>query len=144
MTTIASPVEHAEEHHGDHHPSDAVYWKVGLFLAVLTAIEVWTYWWPESLGAITPVSLIFMMVIKFAVVAGFFMHLKFDKPILRNFFVAGILIAVAVYIAALGAMLYFNDSGVAEFNDPPITREVPPPVTSPPPPQPPGATPHHA
>lgn len=139
MTAVAHPTEHVDDDHADH-PDDAQYWKIGLFLAVLTAVEVWTFWWPESLGKITPISLIIMMIIKFAVVAGFFMHLKFDKPILRNFFGAGLILAVGVYIAALGAMVFFTDSGNPEFDDPPIEREIPPPVTSPPPPQPPGAT----
>jgi hypothetical protein len=50
-----------------------------------------------------------MMVAKFAIVAGYFMHLKFDSPMFTKFFVAGLVLAVAVYMATLTAFQYFGD-----------------------------------
>jgi cytochrome c oxidase subunit 4 len=123
--TVVEDAQHADSHH--EHPSNALYWKVGLFLAVLTALEVSTYWWPE--GALTATALIIMMVIKFAVVALYFMHLKFDSKMLRNVFLAGIVLAIGVYIATLSSMVFWTDSGTTEFIDPPRAKPVPPPPT---------------
>ena len=38
-----------------------------------------------------------MMIIKFATVAGYFMHLKYDNPIFRRVFIFGLILAVIVY-----------------------------------------------
>lgn len=123
--------------HEEHH-SDLIYWKVFGLLFVLTALEVSTEWWPEEWHKVTAVLLIVMMVIKFAVVGLYFMHLKSDAVILKRVFVAGVILAVSVYVAALGAMVFFNDSGTAVqgvtgFNDPPREKPLPPPATDPPP-----------
>ena len=99
--------------HGDDHPSDLIYWKVFFALVALTALEVSTYWWPEDWHRVTAVLLIVMMVIKFATVALYFMHLKNDAPLLRRVFFAGLALAVGVYVAALGAMVYFSNSGTS-------------------------------
>lgn len=130
MSAVTTDV-HAHEDHG--HPSDATYWKVALFLAVVTGLEVSTYWWPKSASKFAAVSLIIMMVVKFVTVAGYFMHLKFDAKILRRLFLTGILVAGSVYIATLTAFLFWEDSGVTTYNDPPRAKPLPPPPTEPPP-----------
>ncbi len=131
MTAIAEPTEALVEHdHSDHnHPTDATYWKVGGILALLTGLEVSTYWWPKAWHKGTAVLLIIMMVIKFATVAMYFMHLKFDSKVLRRVFVAGLLLAVGVYLAALGSFTFFHDSGVPAFSNPPRSKPAPPPTT---------------
>jgi hypothetical protein len=48
------------------------------------------------------------------VVVGYFMHLKFDNPIVRRLFVMGIVLAVAVYV------IYLLTMGV--FIEPPSSR----------------------
>ena len=84
------------------HPGEAVYIKVALILAVLTGIEVvLSYVQVGGSQVATNGSLLLLAVIKFAMVAAFFMHLKFDNPILRRLFLAGLITAVAVYIAYL-------------------------------------------
>lgn len=123
--------------HADH-PSDLLYWKVFGVLFVLTGLEVSTYWWPESWHKVTATLLIIMMVIKFATVALYFMHLKTDAPVLKRLFMAGAILAVGVYLAALGSMLFFHDSGTAVldgagFDDAPRHKPLPPPPTDPPP-----------
>ena len=133
MTAVA---EHAEEAHDAHegvhgHPTDITYWKVGLFLAILTALEISTYWWEE--GALTAAALLIMMTIKFVTVAMYFMHLKFDAKVLRNVFFAGIVLAMGVYIAALSALVFWTDSGTEDFRDPPRAKPLPPPPTEAPP-----------
>ncbi len=87
--------------HDDSHPTEKQYWVVFVVLAVLTAVEVaWSYMGLEGVALVAP--LIIMMVVKFLLVAGVFMHLYFDTKILHGrlfwwTFVAAIILAVAVY-----------------------------------------------
>jgi cytochrome c oxidase subunit IV len=53
-----------------------------------------------------------MMVVKFAMVAGWFMHLRFDSNLFTRMFVSGIVLAVTVYVAALAAFEFFSSDGV--------------------------------
>jgi len=101
-------VEHAEHIDEEHdHPSDKKYVIIALWLALITAAEVVTFYVEDELGsALVPILLV-MMVVKFAVVAAYFMHLKFDSNLLTRVFVAGIVLAVAVYIAAMTTFHYF-------------------------------------
>ncbi len=88
-----------EAHEGPVHPSDKQYVMIGLILGVLTLIEVGLYY--VDIGTFNNTSLILLAVAKFAIVAMFFMHLRFDRPILRRLFVTGIILAIAVYMAYL-------------------------------------------
>jgi cytochrome c oxidase subunit IV len=45
--------------------------------------------------------LLVLMACKFAIVVGYFMHLRFDSPLLRRLFVGGLITAVTVYTIAL-------------------------------------------
>jgi caa(3)-type oxidase subunit IV len=131
-TEQAAHADHSAHPDGGHdHPADRTYWMVGLFLAVLTALEVSTIWWKE--GAVTTAALLVMMVIKFAVVGGFFMHLKFDSKVLRRIFMGGIVMALGVYFGALGSLTFFENSGNNRLIDPPRSKPLPPPPTDPPP-----------
>lgn len=101
--------------HHEHHPSDAQYWKVGATLAVITLLEVSTYFitddpYSHDLAPLLIGSLIVMMVAKFAAIGAYFMHLRFDNKLFRNVFVAGLVLAVAVYIAVFAVFEYWDDS----------------------------------
>lgn len=102
---------HEETVHGASHahPGDRTYVGVAIVLAVITAAEVASFYLEDSLGALLVPALIVMMVAKFAIVAMFFMHLRFDSPLFRRLFVAGIVTAVAVYIAALTMFEFWSD-----------------------------------
>jgi len=78
-----------------HHPSDLTYVGIAAGLAVLTAIEVGLYYLKASTE--TAVTLLALMAVKFSIVVGFFMHLRFDSPVLRRVFVGGLILAVTVY-----------------------------------------------
>ena len=82
-----------------HHPSDRTYILVALALGVLTAIEVGLYYLKASTE--TALTLLVLMALKFAVVVGFFMHLRFDSPVLRRLFVGGLCLAVTIYVIIL-------------------------------------------
>jgi cytochrome c oxidase subunit IV len=121
-----SPV-HPGEHH-DHGPSDRQYFNIFFVLVVLTALEVSTEWWNEWFGEATrPFAvalLLFLMVVKFFLVASYFMHLKWDPSLLKRTFYFGMVVAIIVYIVALSAMNFWTNSGSNQFDDPP---PVPPP-----------------
>jgi cytochrome c oxidase subunit 4 len=122
-----SPVNPGEHH--SHGPTDGQYFKIFFILVALTALEVSTYWWDDIFNADTkkiavPV-LIALMVIKFFLVALYFMHLKFDSPLLKRTFYAGMVIAIIVYVIMLSVMNFWSDSGTTEFNNPPIDPPAP-------------------
>jgi cytochrome c oxidase subunit IV len=85
-----------------HHPSEGQYVVIAGILAVLTGIEVTlSYLKIGGSQGITNGALLVLAAIKFAMVAMFFMHLRFDKPVVRRLFVTGLVLAVLVYIAYL-------------------------------------------
>lgn len=112
----AAPTAHEETVHGagHEHPSDWLYIKVAIFLAVLTAIEVALFYVEDDLGSATVPILLVLMVVKFAVVAGWFMHLRFDSRLFTRLFVGGLVLAVGVYLAALVSMQFFGDDTTSE------------------------------
>ncbi len=94
----------ADEHHeeGHAHPSDWAYVKIAIVLAAITALEVFTYF--ETVldwGVALVPSLIFMMIVKFYLVATWFMHLRFDSKLFGRMFTAGLVLAVGVYLVTL-------------------------------------------
>lgn len=99
MTSTHGPA--VTEHHAEHaHPGPRRYIEIAVALAVLTAIEIALsyidigYW-------LTVAGLGVLMVIKFALVAMFFMHLRFDNRLFTIMFVGGLVLAVIVFIAVL-------------------------------------------
>ena len=94
--TAGAPAAH-DEH--DSHPSDALYIKIALILAVLTAIEVATYY--VDFGRLFLPTLMLLMTVKFFIVVLFFMHLRFDAKLFGRLFYAGLAMALGVYVVAL-------------------------------------------
>ncbi len=84
------------------HPSDLQYVYVAIGLAVLTGLEIFVS--ELSQNGATRALLIAMGGVKFAIVAAFFMHLKFDNRVLRIFLIGGIALAIPLYIVVLAAM----------------------------------------
>lgn len=115
--TEATPPDIGELEEHDHesvwegeHVSDWTYVKVALLLALLTALEVLTYF--ESVidfGVILMPMLLVLMAIKFYLIAAYFMHLKYDQSALRGFFAIGLVLAVGVYVVTLLAFEFFGD-----------------------------------
>lgn len=101
----------AADHDGDHgHVGDNLYIRIAIILGVITALEVS---WPFLVddGPILLFPLLAMMIIKFVMIASFFMHLKFDSKVLTRVFYAGLLLAVGVYVVTLMTFRLF-ESGV--------------------------------
>lgn len=105
-----------EAAHEAHHPEPRDYVRVAIVLAVLTAFEVGLYYMEVGAGEnvprwIFPVALLFLSAIKFFMVVAYFMHLRYEKPLLSRFFSVGGVLAVGLYLitlAALGAVSVFG------------------------------------
>jgi cytochrome c oxidase subunit IV len=84
-------------------PQPKTYWIIALVLAALTAVEI-TIPSVDALDPITLPALLGLGAIKFMIVVGFFMHLKFDKPLYRNLFFIGVLGAIIIFMVVLAVM----------------------------------------
>ncbi len=100
--TDTNAMAHAGEAHDDSHPTDLFYLKIAGILAFFTALEVGTYFIEDTAPRwFIFASLSVLMVIKFAMVAAYFMHLKYDTKWFRYVFGAGLVLALGVYFIFL-------------------------------------------
>jgi cytochrome c oxidase subunit 4 len=95
--TAADAVEHDD--HAGHHPTPAEYVRIALILALLTALEVSTYYFDFGRAGIP--LLIILMVIKFVMVASFFMHLRYDTRLFGRVMYTGLGFAIVLYTLTL-------------------------------------------
>lgn len=86
--------EHAE------HPSWKFYVMIGLILTIITAAEVAVFYIPALRGVLVPILLV-LSTGKFALVVMFYMHLRFDSPILSGVFVFPLSLAILVVVALI-------------------------------------------
>jgi cytochrome c oxidase subunit 4 len=99
---------HADEFGAEHQhgATDGQYILIALILSVITAAEVTlTY---VDVGPLFLPALLIMMAAKFLTVVSYFMHLKFDHKIFSFLFYTGLLLALGVYVAALGTFHFFG------------------------------------
>lgn len=90
---------------GTHHgPTAKLYVKVAAWLAVITAVEVLLSYMTLP-PLVLVISLLAASVVKFVVVVGYFMHLKFDAPKLRMPLMTGLLLALTIYAIVLINMI---------------------------------------
>lgn len=101
MTNVSETHEDTHEHG----MTDAGYIKIAIILALITGLEVSTYY--VDFGPLFMPSLIIMMVVKFVMVVSYFMHLKFDSKIFSFLFYVGLGLAIFVYVTALATFKFF-------------------------------------
>ncbi|MEX0949154.1 MAG: cytochrome C oxidase subunit IV family protein [Acidimicrobiia bacterium] len=90
------------------HPSPVQYVLIAVILCVVTALEIAvSYTEGDIPDSLIVVLLLGMAVLKFALVAAWFMHLRTDLPIFRRFFVLGIVAAIILYLIALATLNVF-------------------------------------
>ncbi|MSQ21729.1 MAG: cytochrome C oxidase subunit IV [Dehalococcoidia bacterium] len=82
------------------HPTPARYTAIALILAVITVVEVAIVYTKFLQPVLIPLLLV-LSATKFAMVAMFFMHLRFDNRLFSVMFVGGLLLALAVIIALM-------------------------------------------
>ena len=88
------------------HPTPLTYFKVAMMLAAITAAEVGIFY-VEGLGhGIIPI-LVVLSGTKFAMVAMFYMHLRYDARLFSGLFLGGLALAGAVGLAVLGLFRFF-------------------------------------
>jgi len=95
------------------HPTPRLYVQIAILLAVLTAIEVGLFYLERYVGEIGPSltvpALIILAIIKFAIVVGWYMHLRYEHRLLTKFFMVGMFAALALYGAVIVALLFSAD-----------------------------------
>ena len=101
--------------HEHAHPTASLYFKVGLVLFVLTALEVGLYEITygghagPSAATIKPFfvpMLLLLSAAKFALVAMFYMHLKQDSKLFTGVFVFPLIIAAFIVVALMALQAY--------------------------------------
>ena len=87
------------------HPTPRQYVQIAIALAVITAIEVGLFYIDESLGmgGWDGPLLVLLSFLKFLVVIGWYMHLRFEKSTLSRFFTGGFVLAMFLYVIVLGS-----------------------------------------
>ena len=94
-------VEHGEGAH--EHATPRTYVIILVILSVVTLLEVGTYFMP-SLQA-RPGLLLFvlsvMAIAKFALVVGYYMHLRYDAAYYRRVFITPLIIALAMILVVM-------------------------------------------
>jgi caa(3)-type oxidase subunit IV len=99
---MASGHGHHPAHHDDHaHAGPKLYWIFAVILCVITFIEWGIFKKKESLGISNAVmiwTLISLSIIKFIMVCGWYMHLRFDNKMLTQIFVFSGLLAMGVFL----------------------------------------------
>jgi len=91
------------------HPTPQRYVMIAAVLVVATAAEVGLYYLEGDIpDGLIIVLLLMFAVIKFTLVASWYMHLRTDKPIFRRFFVLGIIAAISLYLIVLTTLHVFS------------------------------------
>ena len=93
--------------HGGGHATVRTYINVAIVLAVITAIEVATLYVPGIPNGLLVVGLLLMSAVKFFLVVGFFMHLRYDHNIMRSLFIGPLIIAICIIMALMALFSAF-------------------------------------
>jgi len=91
----------------EHHISNGVYLIVGGFLIVLTAMEI-TVAYVHALRPVMVPLLIVLAIAKFALIALFFMHLRYEKLELNIMFGFPLTVALIAFLALMGLFLHLS------------------------------------
>jgi len=87
------------------HPDPIQYVIVAVVLSIITGIEIATSYLDGDIPTGLLVTLLLvMMVVKFVLVASWFMHLRTDQHVFRRFFILGTVAAVVLFTIVLAAL----------------------------------------
>jgi cytochrome c oxidase subunit IV len=92
----------SDQAHGAH-PTPKLYVQIALVLFVLTILEFGTY--IIEFGPLHIPLLLGLMFIKFLLVAGYFMHLKYDTRLYTRFMATGLIGALILYAITIFATI---------------------------------------
>jgi cytochrome c oxidase subunit 4 len=95
-TGTAAPAPHTGGH-----ATVRTYWMIAGVLALVTAIELSALYIPGLPSWLLVSSLLLLSALKFALVVGFFMHLRYDHSIFRTMFIGPLIIAIGIILALM-------------------------------------------
>lgn len=104
MSSTQTPA--AEQAGHSHHPTPSQYVRIALILGVLTALEFSTYVY--DFGSLGIPLLVVLILIKFVLVASWFMHLKFDNRLYKTMMYGGLGAALTLYAIAVIVLLFYS------------------------------------
>lgn len=88
------------------HASVKLYWIICVVLCAITFLE-WGIFQIESIksnGMVMIPALALMSIVKFILVCGWYMHLRYDHPFLLKYYVVSFFLASSI-VVALGVLL---------------------------------------
>ena len=88
------------------HPTPRTYFAVAMILSALTAVEVGVFYLNWLGHGIIPVLAV-LSIGKFALVAMFYMHLRYDARLYTGLFAGGLLLATAVLLSVIALFKFF-------------------------------------
>jgi len=88
-------------HDIDAHPSTRIYWVIGAYLFVLTALEIACYYVEDQLGALATPLILALSAGKFILVVMFYMHLKYDSRMFTGVFLFPMALATLVIVGLI-------------------------------------------
>jgi cytochrome c oxidase subunit IV len=107
--------EHAVEHavgqaHAveEHHPQAPTYIVVAIILTILTAFEIGVFYAPFLQVVLVPL-LIILAILKFILVAAFYMHLHFDSRVFSGLFLFPLSLAALIVISLMLLFFYLGE-----------------------------------
>ena len=82
------------------HPTPRDYVLIAMILFAITAAEVGVTY-VDALDSARAPLLLTMSAAKFVIVVGWYMHLRFDRPVYRNLFLIGLILTPILFGAVL-------------------------------------------
>jgi len=85
-----------------------LYWVFCIILSVLTALEWAIFEYREQWGigkTLLVVSLSVFSIVKFTMVVGWYMHLRYDPRLLKNLFILSLLLMIGVGFGLAALMM---------------------------------------
>ena len=110
----------SDHKNGQHGASIPAYMLVAAILVVVTALEVGLFYL-DVMGEIMVTVMIVLSIMKFGLVVGYFMHLKFEAPLFTYFFLGGLVLAIAISLAFLTLFTNFDIGEPNVAHIPPAT-----------------------
>jgi cytochrome c oxidase subunit IV len=97
----AHPVE-------EHHPQAPTYIIVAIILTILTAFEIGVFYAPFLQVILVPL-LIVLAILKFILVAAFYMHLHFDSRVFSGLFLFPLTLAALIVVSLMLLFYYLGE-----------------------------------
>lgn len=132
MSTHNSAAAHSHGHGEKAHGTVTLYMIFAVILCVITYFEWWIFEHRESIGIsqrLMIVSLLALSAVKFVMVCGWYMHLRYDHKSLTKLFIGGMFLATATYLA-LGVIVHPKECDALKGECFKIQEPAPAPDTS--------------